>query len=225
MQDTSFQTLWEYHQKKLKTFVWANVKTKSDTEDILQETYLQGFLHFATLKEKEKFTAWIYTITRNYIYRYYRDKKKFLPVSETVFEKESEYTDILPENKNLQNLAAQCGLKLSEYEFLLQNDIPTIYHTIISIFGSFSKISIDYIEAWIECDVKQTPQKVFAERKGITLSAAKSRVQRAREKIKQLLMDCCLFEFDVRGNVVDYTPICKDKNCPIPAENEFSIFN
>jgi len=41
-------------------------------------------------------------------------------------------------------------------------------------------------------------------RMGLSLSGAKSRVQRSREKLKQLLLGCCHLEFDRWGNVVDY---------------------
>ncbi len=47
-------------------------------------------------------------------------------------------------------------------------------------------------------------QKELAERLGISVSGAKSRVQRARARLKELLLDCCHFELDRRGNVVNY---------------------
>jgi RNA polymerase sigma-70 factor, ECF subfamily len=37
---------------------------------------------------------------------------------------------------------------------------------------------------------------------------AKSRVQRAREKLKQELLACCHFELDRRGLILDYYPHC-----------------
>lgn len=220
MQETTFHSLWDSNQQQLKSFVLSSVKTKAATDDILQESYLQGYMHFSTLVEKEKFTAWIYRITRNYIYRYFNEKKKFAPVSDEIFEKESELPTFLQENKNIQHLAAQCGAKIGNYQHLLHHDINTIYAELVSQMADFQNISIDYIEAWVECDVKQTPQKIFAERKGIGLSAAKSRVQRAREKIKNILMNCCLFEFDVRGAVVNYTPIDTEKKCLLTTDSE-----
>ena len=47
-------------------------------------------------------------------------------------------------------------------------------------------------------------QKELAEELGISVSGAKSRVQRARTRLKALLLDCCHFELDRRGNVVNY---------------------
>ncbi len=47
---------------------------------------------------------------------------------------------------------------------------------------------------------------------GISLSGAKARVQRGRGKIKEMLMECCHFEFDRSGKVVDYIPKSDDCN-------------
>jgi RNA polymerase sigma-70 factor, ECF subfamily len=41
---------------------------------------------------------------------------------------------------------------------------------------------------------------------GISFSGAKSRVQRARAKIKEQLLDCCHFQFDRAGQIIDYQP-------------------
>jgi RNA polymerase sigma-70 factor (ECF subfamily) len=44
----------------------------------------------------------------------------------------------------------------------------------------------------------------LAAREEISLSGAKSRVQRGRAMVKEMLLDCCHFEFDQHGQVVDY---------------------
>lgn len=46
----------------------------------------------------------------------------------------------------------------------------------------------------------------LAERLGISVSGAKSRVQRARRHLRKMLEDCCRFEFDRRGHVIDCLP-------------------
>jgi RNA polymerase sigma-70 factor (ECF subfamily) len=55
-------------------------------------------------------------------------------------------------------------------------------------------------------DLQGVPQAEIAARLGISLSGAKSRVQRARDKLRELLWECCHFEFDRLGRVMDYTP-------------------
>ncbi len=55
----------------------------------------------------------------------------------------------------------------------------------------------------------------LAARLNISLSGAKSRVQRARQMLKQAFLDCCHFEFDRYGRVIDYHANCRE--CAAPA--------
>jgi RNA polymerase sigma-70 factor (ECF subfamily) len=65
-----------------------------------------------------------------------------------------------------------------------------------------------YREALILTEYEGLTQAEYAARAGLSLSGAKSRVQRAREKLKQLLLDCCHFELDRRGGIIDFYPRC-----------------
>jgi RNA polymerase sigma-70 factor (ECF subfamily) len=49
-------------------------------------------------------------------------------------------------------------------------------------------------------------QAGMAKQLGLSVSGAKSRVQRARTQLKELLLDCCRFELDRRGNVLEMSP-------------------
>lgn len=62
-----------------------------------------------------------------------------------------------------------------------------------------------YREAVELYELKGDAQKKIADKLGISLSGAKSRVQRGREKLKSLLFDCCTFEQDRRGNLLGYS--------------------
>jgi RNA polymerase sigma-70 factor, ECF subfamily len=66
-----------------------------------------------------------------------------------------------------------------------------------------------YKEALMLADFEGVRQTDLAVRLGISVSAVKSRVQRARKMLKDLLLECCHFEFDRYGTVFDYHP----KNC------------
>jgi RNA polymerase sigma-70 factor (ECF subfamily) len=64
----------------------------------------------------------------------------------------------------------------------------------------------EYREAVILDAFESLSQKEIADRLGLSLSGAKSRIQRGREKLRDLLLACCHFEFDQRGRVIDYYP-------------------
>ena len=66
-----------------------------------------------------------------------------------------------------------------------------------------------YREAVVLTELEGLTQKKLAERLGISVSGAKSRVQRGRQQLKEMLLNCCRFEFDRRGGVVDCEPHVK----------------
>ena len=70
-----------------------------------------------------------------------------------------------------------------------------------------------YREAVVLTEFDGLTQQALAERLGISLSGAKSRVQRGKARLKEMLDECCTFEFDRRGGVVDCQPRPK-KGCP-----------
>ncbi len=47
-------------------------------------------------------------------------------------------------------------------------------------------------------------QKEVAMTLGLSVSGAKSRIQRGRKMLKELLLECCHFELDSRGRIMDY---------------------
>ncbi len=58
-------------------------------------------------------------------------------------------------------------------------------------------------------EIQGLTQAEMADQLGLTVSGAKSRAQRAREKLKDAFLDCCHFEFDRLGKVIHYEPKCK----------------
>ncbi|WP_296869576.1 sigma-70 family RNA polymerase sigma factor [Tibeticola sp.] len=54
------------------------------------------------------------------------------------------------------------------------------------------------------CDLEGMPQADYAAQHGLSLSAAKSRVQRARERLRARLAEACQVRFDEHGRVEDF---------------------
>ncbi len=63
-----------------------------------------------------------------------------------------------------------------------------------------------YREALLLSEYQGLPQETVAARLGISLSGAKSRIQRARDLLKGQLLLCCHIELDRLGKVIDYAP-------------------
>jgi RNA polymerase sigma-70 factor (ECF subfamily) len=69
-----------------------------------------------------------------------------------------------------------------------------------------------YRTALVLSEIEGLPQREVANRLGISLSGAKSRVQRGREKLRQRLLDCCEIETG-RGGITGYEPRDKNNKC------------
>ena len=68
-------------------------------------------------------------------------------------------------------------------------------------------------EIFVAAELKNIRQKDLAQQYEIPYSSLRSKVQRSRKKIKQMLLDCCDFQFDTRGRVMGYTPKSCEDDC------------
>jgi len=69
-----------------------------------------------------------------------------------------------------------------------------------------SELSPEDREAITLCDLEGMAQAEFAAAKGLSLSAAKSRIQRARQRLKQRMTEGCQVQMDDAGRVSDFVP-------------------
>lgn len=69
-----------------------------------------------------------------------------------------------------------------------------------------SELSAEDREAIVLCDIQGVTQKDFAGRLGLSLPAAKSRVQRARVRLRAQLSEACRVKFDEQGKICCFVP-------------------
>jgi len=69
-----------------------------------------------------------------------------------------------------------------------------------------SELAPEDREAITLCDIEGMSQKDYAARLGLTLPGAKSRVQRARARLKLRLTVACQVTFDASGEVCCFVP-------------------
>jgi RNA polymerase sigma-70 factor, ECF subfamily len=175
------EEIWETFHTPLQGFIRKRVFDDATTEDLLQDVFLKIHQHIDTLKDVKKLESWIYQITRNAIIDHYRRMKPTISLDE-------------PEVLYLP-------------EELPDDDVVTDLFPFVQ--AMIRMLPEQDRQALVLTEYQGLTQKEFAERVGISLSGAKSRVQRAREKLKQLLLECCHFELDRRRGVIDYQPRCQ----------------
>lgn len=172
----SFDHIWGEYSVPIKSFIKRRVDQEQDVEDILQNVFLKIHNNLNTLIETDKIYAWIYTVTRNAIHDFYREHKK--EACTTVL---SEDIICEQESEELENYEiAQCLKIMIQY-------LPEKYK-----------------EAIIYTEFQNHTQQELANKLGLSVSGAKSRVQRGRALLKDMLMNCCALEQDCNGNVINY---------------------
>lgn len=178
------EAVWELLSTKLKSFIRSRVANEQTAEDILQEAFLRIHQRLATLGDEERVEAWVYQIVRNLITDHYRAKGRSR--KDTPLEIEPQQP-VEPDASNRNEEVA--GWLPAAIE-----NLPDGYRQAVDLY-----------------ELQGVSQAEIAAQLGISLSGAKSRVQRGREKLKQVLERCCRFDLDRRGNVLACEP--KSKGC------------
>ena len=171
--------IWQTMSLQLRSFIGKKVPNPAITEDILQDVFLKIHTNIDKLRDQNKIKSWVYTITRNAIIDFYRQKEintegLDIPATESPATTESVTDEIAT---GLKDMIKSLPNKYSQALMLVE-------------FDGLSQVEL-------------------AEKIGISISGAKSRVQRARQLLKECLMQCCHFEFDRFGTIVSHCP----KNC------------
>lgn len=169
---------WTTFHMPLLQFVRRRVADEASAEDIVQDVFLKVHTHIGTLSDTTKLQSWLYQLTRNAIIDFYRRTRVTVAVSNDIPAFVQE-----DENDAVARLAPAVQAMVAE--------LPDIYR-----------------EALYLTEYVGLTQKEMAERLGISASGAKSRVQRARGMLRQMLLDCCHFELDRRNAIISYQPHC-----------------
>jgi RNA polymerase sigma-70 factor (ECF subfamily) len=177
---TDTQRIWREFGDDLRRFILRRVNSPEDADDLLQETFIKIHGKLDTLEDRERLDAWVYQIARNTVTDYYRRQRA---------------VESLPEG----------GIEIAAIE----PEEPD--NGVEQIVGGWLRPMVEtlperYRQALILTEFEGLSQREMAEKLGLSYSGAKSRVQRGRVMLKQQLVDCCHFEFDRRGSIIDYTP-------------------
>jgi RNA polymerase sigma-70 factor (ECF subfamily) len=189
---TTTEEVWEAFHTPLQQFIRRRVSDEDTAEDVLQEVFLKIHQQMGTLRDVKKLESWIYQVTRNAIIDVYRGKR---PTTTLEAAQSLELPEELPDDDVVSEL------------------LPCVRAMVRSL------PELDR-QALVLTEYQGLTQRELAERLGLSFSGAKSRVQRAREKLKQQLLECCHFELDRRGHILDYRPKCQHCETAVCCNNE-----
>ena len=166
-------------REMLLNYIRSKVRSNEDAKDILQNVFAKISTQVNSLDGKDNIRHWLFIVTRNAIIDYYRSKAS----GERLFTPEDMAADAMEET----SVDATQGLdKCMNHIIQL---MPDTYKSII-----------------IDSELIGVRQKELAIKYNIPYSSLRSRVQRGREKLKELFRECCSIEADRYGNILNSTP-------------------
>jgi RNA polymerase sigma-70 factor, ECF subfamily len=171
--------LWDAFAPPLRAFLARRVPAGVEADDLLQEVFLRVVKHLDTLRTTERPEAWLFQIARNAL----RDSLR-------ARQRKDGRTD--PLEIDLPAETDTAAVRDSEEELApcltpMIGRLPEPYRTAIELTS-----------------VQGLTQAQAASRVGVSVSGMKSRVQRGREQLRQMLLRCCQIDVDARGGVSDF---------------------
>ena len=145
-----------------------------DADDILHDLFLKMRAKLPQLEDPDHLQSWLFRIASNAIIDHYRSKRPTEELPEWLAEPEADPAD-------------RAKTELSECLRPMIEELPP-----------------DYQEAVYLAELQGRTQREVAAAQGLSLSGAKSRVQRGRAMLQEMLAACCDLELDQQGHLLDY---------------------
>jgi RNA polymerase sigma-70 factor (ECF subfamily) len=169
--------VWADLTDRVGRYMRGRVSDEHTAADLAQDVMLKARAALSSAPPDDKLAAWLFHIARNTLTDHYRS----------------------PRNRGHVALDDAQEPSAPAIEADVLRDLTACLRPMIE------KLDAPDREALELAELGGLTQQALAERLGISLSGAKSRVQRARAKLKALLLDCCHIEVSPRGGVTDVT--------------------
>lgn len=185
--------VWEEFSGELRKFIGHRVSRPQDADDILQLVALRLTQNAEAERDRRTLLAWLYTVTRNAITDHYRSAVHRREVA----------TDDVPEQSTV-DLSDE-----ADAEQALAG-LASCVRPLMQLLPEDQAAAVDIV------DLNGVSQGEAARRAGISVSGMKSRVQRGRRALQDVITACCEVSLDVRGMVQEFRPR-PEGNCPAVA--------
>jgi RNA polymerase sigma-70 factor, ECF subfamily len=184
---TEARGAWREIEARLRPYVARRVPLPADVDDVLQEVFVRIHRGLADLRDGERFGGWVYRIAAHAIADSARARARHPLPSQASDAQAVVVAEEAPDNdgRDLEAALGEC----------------------VALF--VARLPSPYREAVTLTELEGLTQKEAAEMLGVSLSGMKSRVQRGREKIREMFEECCEISLDCRGRVVQCEPRSK----------------
>lgn len=164
--ETAFAALVEKYRKQVHALAWRTIGDFHIAQDITQETFLKAHQKLATLKDPQRFSGWLNAITTRLCLAWFREKRLNVQLSENInstTRRNDPYSGYL-----VGEQANEVSQELREIVKKWLAKLPENERTVITLHY-FDGMLCEDIAAFL----------------GVTTNTIKSRLNRARNRLKR----------------------------------------
>lgn len=173
------EQMWREMLPRLRTFVRRRIANPDRADDLVAEILLRVHQNVGSLDDQERLPNWVFRIARNAIVDEYRRAAR-----------------------GREQVVSTVG---DQPDPALMQDEPGVLHELSGCLRPLlDGLPVEQRAAVEMIDLDGASQADAAERAGVSLSGMKSRVQRGRRRLAELLGQCCALTLDGRGLPMDY---------------------
>lgn len=172
-------TAWKTHETELRHWLQRQLSDHEQAADALHDIFLKMIAQGTSFCYIENPRAWLFQVARNHLVDVYRRDKHLIPLPESI---ESELTSYTSTEGSIVDDLTQC--------------LPRV-------LSELSEEDRNIIKC---CDIEGMSLQQYATDNQLTLSATKSRVQRARKRLRDQMILKCQVKIDESGAVCCFTP-------------------
>jgi RNA polymerase sigma-70 factor, ECF subfamily len=176
------EQVWRDLLGRLHTFVRRRIADPNRADDVVAEILLRIHQNIDSLDDALRLPNWVFRIARNAVIDEYRRAARGRE-------------DLVP------TLTEEPGSKPPDDETpAVLAELANCLRPLLTTLPAEQRRAVEMI------DLDGMAQADAAQHEGVSLSGMKSRVQRGRRRLAELLGQCCALTLDARGVPMDYTP-------------------
>ena len=179
------EPMWREVIAQLRAFVRRRIADPDRADDLVGDIVLRIHQKLGSVDDQEKLAHWVSRVARNAVIDEYRRAARS---REQLLDTTTE-TAIGPDADDASSVL---------------DELSRCLRPLLAGLPAEQRRAVEMV------DLDGMPQADAARREGVSLSGMKSRVQRGRRRVAELLGQCCTLTLDARGVPMDYerTPGC-----------------
>ncbi len=193
---------WAPFVAGLRAFVARRVPPQ-EADDVTQDVLLRLHQGASGLRDADRAESWVYGIARRAIADFYRGRRR--PEERAGGLDADEVPDARGPAPGSALGSGHAPPDTPPRGFASFPGDHSVHEEVLTWLRPMAdELPPKYRDPLLLADFDGRPQREVAERLGLSLSGAKSRVQRARKLLGEHLRRCCELELDPDGEVIDF---------------------